>query len=89
MTEFERIRYLEGVLIDMASAAAKGDCSKLHAIRAYRAATGATLKDSKDFVEALHHASKQSVEDSRIQRVEDRLIYLERRVGLIETGSAA
>lgn len=83
-TQEDRIRLLEGVLRDMAIEVAKGTAGKLHAIRAYRAATGHTPKDSKDFVESFAVARQPVTEDSRIQRVEDKVALLERRVNSLE-----
>jgi ribosomal protein L7/L12 len=72
----ERIELLERTLAETAIAIAKGDPSKLHAIRAYRAAVGVSLKDAKDFVESFAKPKTELLDDARVQRVEDRLFYL-------------
>jgi hypothetical protein len=77
MTEQERIAYLEANLRDLAKDVACGIAGKIHAIKAWRAATGASLKYSKDIVEAFSKSAK-GFEDSRIQRLEDRVSLLER-----------
>lgn len=78
-TPEERIRYLEATLRDLAKEIATGVAGKIHAIKAYRAATGIPLKESKDWVESLASAAP-GFADSRIQRLEDRVTFLERRV---------
>lgn len=82
-----RIAHLEAHLKDCVMAIARGQASKLTAIRAYRALTGATLKDSKDYVERFEAAREPGSDDARIQRLEDRLHYLERRVSSIFVSS--
>jgi ribosomal protein L7/L12 len=82
MTQEQRLIYLEDVLRGCATEIAKGTADSILAIRAWRAATGATLKDSKDYVMALKLATESPAkyEDARIQRLEDRLFHLEQRV---------
>lgn len=83
-----RIAMLERNLKDAAIAIAKGEYTKIHAIKAWRAATGASLKDSKDYIESFSTKETDNNSsfgvDSRIQRVEDRLFYLEQRVSKLE-----
>lgn len=83
-----RIVLLEANLRDLANAIARGDAGKIHAIKAWRAATGATLKDSKDYIEAVSVGAAQQKEESRLARAEDRIHYLERRVSSLESRSA-
>lgn len=83
-TTASRIAQLEDNLRFLATHIAMGSAGKIHAIKAYRAATGAPLKDAKDYVEAIAARAEKTVEDSRIQRVEDRLHHVERRVAFLE-----
>lgn len=85
MSEAEaRIRMLEFNLVELASALAKGTAGKIHAIKAYRAATGTPLKESKDWVEALAKFAEASAtpqappQDDRIDQLEKRVATLER-----------
>lgn len=88
MSETEaRIRLLEANLIELATALAKGTAGKIHAIKAYRAATGMPLKESKDWVEALANFSAASAMPPAPSR-EDRLDQLEKRVGVLERTEA-
>lgn len=71
----ERVMVLESALIETARYIALGRAGKIHAIRAYRAATGSGLKESKEWVEMF--PSTPSADYSRIQRLEDRVSLLE------------
>jgi ribosomal protein L7/L12 len=75
-----RIAYLEQCLTELARDVAKGTAGKIHAIKAHRAATGAMLKDSKDWVEALAVAE----EIRNAPTVAERFARLETRLDLIE-----
>ncbi len=91
MTETElltKIEILKDDLRVVATAIALGNASKIHAIKAWRAATGAPLKEAKDYIESIAARAERSQEGSRIQRVEDRLTYLERRTSALEQASA-
>lgn len=78
MDDAVRIDHLQKCLIEAAEVAARHAHMKIHAIKFYRAATGASLKDSKDWVERLGEA--QRYEDQVIRRIEDRLTAIERRL---------
>lgn len=80
----DRIEILTKNLKDIATDIALGRAGKIHAIKAWRAATGASLKDAKDYIMALSERAEKSQEDSRIQRVEDRLLLLETRFSKFE-----
>ena len=74
------IKQLKRNLLELAEAIADGTVGKIHGIKAYRAATGEYLKESKDWFEAREHKAlltKTGFEDSRIQRLEDRVSLLE------------
>lgn len=88
MTEAKKIEMLERNLREIATDIALGRAGTIHAIKAWRAATGATLKDAKDYVVGLSQRAEKSQEDSRIQRVEYRLGYLEQRVSRLESSRA-
>lgn len=78
MDAMVEIATLKELILDLAKHIACGTASKIHAIKAYRTATGAPLKDSKDWVEALANAKAlQAMGDSRIQNLEDRVYRLE------------
>jgi ribosomal protein L7/L12 len=73
----DRVLHLEQELI-LAARILAGAGEKIYAIKAFRAATGSTLKESKDWVERHEHPKPQPVDDARLQRLEDRVSMLER-----------
>ena len=74
----ERMAYLENELIEAARwLSASG--ALISGIKAYRSATGASLKDSKDWCEKFRKPPTPNFNDARIQRLEDRVSNLERR----------
>jgi ribosomal protein L7/L12 len=83
----DRIHYLERALKDIAVSIAKNDAGKLCAIRAWRAATGATLKDSKNYIESITTPPVQSsisLETMLRWQIDD----LSRRITLLERGES-
>ena len=84
MGSHQLIETLKDNLRSIATAIALGNVGKIHAIRAWRVATGVTLKDAKDYIESLSSRAERTQEDSRVQRLEDKLHYLERRVDTLE-----
>lgn len=72
--QFAHIKQLEGALVDLARAAADGTIGAIHIIKAYRCATGSTLKASKDWYDSL----KTDPEPTALERLEKRVEALER-----------
>jgi ribosomal protein L7/L12 len=85
MDKDQRIAYLEEHLRDCAVQIARGSASKLTAIRAWRAATGAMLKDAKDYVESLEQREKEVGKT----RLEDRVYHIEQRLMKLEAADAS
>src|ERR1017187_5010512 len=82
-----RIALLENALITAARKLSEENL--IYGIQAYRAATGLGLGESKDYCQRFRKPAKdydfgpeikQKNDDARIQRLEDRLYNLERRV---------
>jgi hypothetical protein len=77
----ERIAQLETYLMEMAQAGALGTLTGIHCIKAYRMATGAGLRDAKDWYDRLSGRSVVGTNgDARFDRIEVRLHALERRM---------
>lgn len=51
--EIAEFRRLQGELAELVRRTASGTVTKIDLIRAYRSATGAGLKDAKDYIESL------------------------------------
>ena len=66
----DRVEYLEATLRDLATSIANGSAGKIHAIKAWRAATLATLKDSKDHIEGIEMLAKAKIDGGVIGRIE-------------------
>ena len=67
---------LKRELLALARALACGTAGKIHAIKAYRAATGEGLKESKDWVEQFsppHQPVKQYADAAIVQALERRV----------------
>lgn len=79
MTDAEKIERLQNELVECAKRCAAGG-GLIYAIKAYRAATGAGLKESKEFLESTVRVSPPAhvTDGDRLQRLEDRVTALER-----------
>lgn len=78
-----RIAMLEKELKLLAVAIAKGEAGKLHAIRAWRAATGALLKDAKEYIESFQQQQPRTDGYSlqaQIDGLATRVRFLEQRL---------
>ena len=64
MSEMDRVKYLEIELLSLAQAIANGTVGKIHVIKAYRSATGMTLKDAKDTVEMIYAKAELARQDN-------------------------
>jgi ribosomal protein L7/L12 len=73
MNDSQRIEYLETCLLETAKCIAQGVAGKIHAIKAYRTATGMSLLESKNWVESF-----ESNSTDRFHAIEIRLTALER-----------
>lgn len=70
MTNEDLIENLKWNLIELATAVARGSASGVHCIKAYRAATGAPLKISKDWYDGIAKPKLAPDVDHRLDRLE-------------------
>ena len=76
MTESEYVKMLINELITLATAVAEGNATGIHAIKAYRAATGSSLLVSKDWYDSLKATAPAMI------KLEERVARLEKMAGL-------